>query len=189
MSYTGSVPDTVIRPSEWLAAAPCGADPNAMFPNSRNPVAIAKAKTYCDRCPAIERCLQWALDTGEEHGVWGGLTEDERRALKRRPARPISIDDYAGTRATRQKARTLQDAWEENTLADGEHLLWVGPKVINLPGTKTQVTPNRLAFYLDRGHWPEGGCKRSCGVEGCVKPAHLTDRRERSEEAELAVAV
>ncbi|TLQ42328.1 WhiB family transcriptional regulator [Streptomyces marianii] len=39
------------------------------------------------RCPVIEQCLQWALESGQESGVWGGLSEDERRALKRRTAR------------------------------------------------------------------------------------------------------
>ncbi|HVX08801.1 WhiB family transcriptional regulator, partial [Humibacter sp.] len=32
-------------------------------------------------------CLQWAMETGQDAGIWGGLTEDERRALKRRGAR------------------------------------------------------------------------------------------------------
>lgn len=39
------------------------------------------------RCPVSEHCLQWALESGEDSGVWGGLSEDERRAMKRRAAR------------------------------------------------------------------------------------------------------
>ena len=35
----------------------------------------------------MDTCLRWALDTGQDAGVWGGLSEDERRALKRRNAR------------------------------------------------------------------------------------------------------
>jgi len=186
--YSGSVPDTR-RAADWRDTAVCKANPEAMFPHDRDTNGIQNAKAYCRMCPAIERCLQWALETGEEHGVWGGLSEAERRARRRRPARPISIDDYTGIRPTRQKAATLEETWAANTLPDGDHVLWTGPKVINQPGTKQQVTPNRLAFYLDRGHWPEGDTKRACGVAGCVKPTHLTDRRERAEEAELAVAV
>jgi WhiB family redox-sensing transcriptional regulator len=34
-----------------------------------------------------ETCLKWALESGQDAGVWGGLSEDERRALKRRTAR------------------------------------------------------------------------------------------------------
>ena len=36
---------------------------------------------------ATAQCLAWALEAGQDHGVWGGLSEDERRALKRRNAR------------------------------------------------------------------------------------------------------
>ncbi|MFJ8622302.1 WhiB family transcriptional regulator [Kitasatospora sp. NPDC093550] len=39
------------------------------------------AKEVCARCPVLARCRQYALDVGEPYGVWGGLTEDERRRL------------------------------------------------------------------------------------------------------------
>ncbi len=50
---------------------------------------IAQAKAECHRCPVMDRCREWALDNPRlaEAGVWGGLSEDERRALKRRNAR------------------------------------------------------------------------------------------------------
>jgi WhiB family redox-sensing transcriptional regulator len=35
----------------------------------------------------MNECLNWALETGQDAGVWGGLSEDERRSLKRRRAR------------------------------------------------------------------------------------------------------
>lgn len=185
--YSGQTPDTHARTSDWLAFAPCKADPDLMFTTTTH--GIEEAKAVCYRCPAIERCLQWALETGEENGVWGGLSEKERRALRRQAARPISIDDYTGTPKTRSSTGlTLQEVWDRHTRPDGEHLLWTGPKVINRPGTKSQVTPNRLAFYLDRGHWPEGDTKRACDVAGCVRPAHLNDRAERAEEAGLELA-
>lgn len=185
--YSGSVPDTYTRPSDWLTKAPCKAEPDAMFATST--AGIVAAKDICRSCSVIESCLQWALDTGTDYGVWGGLSEQERRALRRRPVKPISIDDYTGHPKSRATiGLTLQQVWDINTLTEGEHLLWAGPKVINQPGTKNQITPNRLAFYLDRGHWPQGDTKRMCRVRGCVKPAHLTDRTERTEEADLAVA-
>lgn len=175
--YQGSIPDTLTRPSDWLATAPCKADPEAMFATTT--AGIEAAKAICRRCPAVERCLQWALDTGEAWGVWGGLDEKERRKLRRRTTRPISIDDYTGTPQTRATpGLTLQQVWDANTLPDGEHLLWTGPKVIYRKD-ETQTTPNRLSFYLDRGRWPEGDTKRTCPVQGCVKPSHLDDRTER----------
>jgi WhiB family redox-sensing transcriptional regulator len=48
---------------------------------------IEEAKAVCRRCDVREACLQWALESGQDAGVWGGLSEDERRALKRRNAR------------------------------------------------------------------------------------------------------
>jgi WhiB family transcriptional regulator, redox-sensing transcriptional regulator len=48
---------------------------------------IEEAKKVCNRCIVKEPCLAWALESGQDAGVWGGLSEDERRALKRRAAR------------------------------------------------------------------------------------------------------
>jgi WhiB family redox-sensing transcriptional regulator len=48
---------------------------------------VENAKAICRRCDVREQCLSWALESGQDHGVWGGLSEDERRALKRRAAR------------------------------------------------------------------------------------------------------
>jgi WhiB family redox-sensing transcriptional regulator len=48
---------------------------------------IEEAKAVCRRCPVVAQCLQWALETGQDAGVWGAKSEDERRAMKRRAAR------------------------------------------------------------------------------------------------------
>jgi WhiB family redox-sensing transcriptional regulator len=48
---------------------------------------IEEAKAVCRRCTVIDECLSWAMETGQDSGVWGGLSEDERRAVKRRAAR------------------------------------------------------------------------------------------------------
>lgn len=48
---------------------------------------IEEAKAVCRRCPLMVTCIAGALERGEEFGVWGGLSEDERRALKRSAAR------------------------------------------------------------------------------------------------------
>ena len=65
-------------------------DPELFFPVGTSGPAllqIAEAKTVCRRCPVVDECLTWALETGQDAGVWGGMSEDERRALKRRNAR------------------------------------------------------------------------------------------------------
>lgn len=76
---------------DWRHKAVCrDEDPELFFPvgNSGPALAqIAKAKLVCNRCPVTSQCLRWALETGQDAGVWGGLSEDERRALKRRNRR------------------------------------------------------------------------------------------------------
>jgi len=76
---------------DWRHHAAClTEDPELFFPIGNTGPALAQiedAKRVCRRCPAREECLQWALDAGQDHGVWGGMSEDERRALKRRASR------------------------------------------------------------------------------------------------------
>ncbi|MER5995831.1 WhiB family transcriptional regulator [Streptomyces viridosporus] len=77
--------------NDWRTRGACTReDPELFFPIGNTGPAllqIEEAKAVCYRCPVIEQCLQWALEFGEDAGVWGGLSEDERRALKRRAAR------------------------------------------------------------------------------------------------------
>ena len=76
---------------DWRHNAVCREeDPELFFPIGNTGPAllqIEEAKAVCRRCPVIESCLQWALESGQDSGVWGGLSEDERRAMKRRAAR------------------------------------------------------------------------------------------------------
>lgn len=171
------------RPTTWRDNTACTQDTADLFFAS-DQTATGKhntdtAKAICHRCPSQTACLTWALDTGQEFGIYGGLTDSERRTLQRQAAQPINTDEYAGTREPRRKTTSLEDAWEAYTLPDGDHILWVGPRTVVRPRPLPHTTPNRLSFYLDRGRWPEGDTKRTCEVEGCVKPSHLDDRRER----------
>ncbi|MFD3619522.1 WhiB family transcriptional regulator [Streptomyces sp. NPDC058676] len=72
----------------WRDHAACRQeDPDLFFPiGSTGPALVQQeqAKAVCRRCPVREPCLQWALDTGQTLGVWGGTSENERRALRRR---------------------------------------------------------------------------------------------------------
>jgi WhiB family redox-sensing transcriptional regulator len=69
---------------EWAANAACRAErPDALFVKG---AAQNRAKQLCGNCPVRIECLAEALDNTIEWGVWGGLTERERRSLlKRRP--------------------------------------------------------------------------------------------------------
>jgi len=80
-----------VPPIYWRHRAVCrDEDPELFFPIGNSGPAllqIAEAKAVCERCPVISECLAWALETGQDAGVWGGTSEDERRALKRRSVR------------------------------------------------------------------------------------------------------
>ncbi|MFE9939629.1 WhiB family transcriptional regulator [Streptomyces hirsutus] len=73
---------------DWRTRAACrDEDPDLFFPIGTSGPALfqtEQAKRVCRRCPVQQHCLDWALDTGQSLGVWGGTSETERRALKRR---------------------------------------------------------------------------------------------------------
>jgi len=67
---------------EWANQASCsGQDPDALFVRGK---AQHDAKAVCKTCPVLAQCLAEALDNRTEFGVWGGMTERERRALLRK---------------------------------------------------------------------------------------------------------
>ncbi|MFB7668243.1 WhiB family transcriptional regulator [Kitasatospora sp. NPDC056138] len=75
---------------EWQFHAACRSADTGLFfhpPGERGPAhddRDAAAKTVCARCPVRAACLQYALEAREPYGVWGGLTVEERRALRSR---------------------------------------------------------------------------------------------------------
>ncbi|YAL83656.1 WhiB family transcriptional regulator [Dermacoccaceae bacterium W4C1] len=79
---TAVAPDRVVWDENWAARAMCrNGSPDDLFAKG---AAQQSAKTICQRCPVVAECLGDALDNGTEYGVWGGMTERERRALLRR---------------------------------------------------------------------------------------------------------
>jgi WhiB family transcriptional regulator, redox-sensing transcriptional regulator len=67
---------------DWTIVAACrGMDPDELFVQG---AAQNRAKMVCGTCPVKTECLADALDNKVEFGVWGGMTERERRALLRR---------------------------------------------------------------------------------------------------------
>lgn len=73
---------------DWRHRSACRDEDGELFFATGNSgpalLQIAEAKTVCRRCPVTARCLDLALTMGLDDGVFGGLSEDERRALKRR---------------------------------------------------------------------------------------------------------
>jgi WhiB family redox-sensing transcriptional regulator len=72
---------------DWRNEASCrDVDPDLFFPIGTTGIAIDQvdaAKRICASCSVREPCLEFALASNQDAGVWGGLTEDERRTLKR----------------------------------------------------------------------------------------------------------
>ncbi|MGH8898558.1 MAG: WhiB family transcriptional regulator [Egibacteraceae bacterium] len=71
----------------WRDRAAClGLDTELFFPIGCTGPAVERseqAKAICAGCEVSPQCLEWALATNQQDGVWGGATEDERRALRR----------------------------------------------------------------------------------------------------------
>lgn len=73
-----------LRPGEWVENALCaqvGGD--LWFAEKGDWATTIRAKLVCRRCPVREQCLSFALENGETHGVWGGMTPDQRKTLRR----------------------------------------------------------------------------------------------------------
>ena len=87
MASTKRLPMPLLDSYEWQYQGACNeADPETFFSppaerGARRRPRAATAKSYCERCPVVQECLNHALAVRESHGVWGGLNTDERRAL------------------------------------------------------------------------------------------------------------
>src|SRR4051794_12731983 len=98
--------------TDWTARAACrNADPDALFVQG---AAQNRAKLICRGCPVRTECLADALDNKIEFGVWGGMTERERRALLRRRPDVTSWRDLL---------ETAKEEYERSTDVDAEELV------------------------------------------------------------------
>ena len=68
-------------PNWWEEAACRGVDPAIFFPERGE--SSAEAKKVCLPCPVSAQCLAYAVENGEKHGVWGGLSERGRRRMRK----------------------------------------------------------------------------------------------------------
>jgi WhiB family transcriptional regulator, redox-sensing transcriptional regulator len=69
-------------------------DPELFFPPGTTGPALRQietAKQVCRRCEVADICLDWALRSGQDAGIWGGLDELERRTLRRNQLRTQNI--------------------------------------------------------------------------------------------------
>jgi WhiB family redox-sensing transcriptional regulator len=85
---------TVHLSDEWWGLAACrNAEAELFFPISATAASsstVQRAKQVCASCPVQPQCLSYALRHRQEQGIWGGLTEDERRRMNRRESRRLA---------------------------------------------------------------------------------------------------
>lgn len=74
----------------WQTAAACrDTDPELFFPPTEDDTSVAVARhllavrPVCQPCPVAAECLRWALDTGQDYGLWAATTPTGRRAIRR----------------------------------------------------------------------------------------------------------
>ena len=96
--------------ARWRQRAACrGTDLDVFFPERGEPA--EPARQVCARCPVCQPCLEYALSNRITHGIWGGLTERERRPLQSR-----LVQD---SRRARDRAILAADAAGYTTAAIG----------------------------------------------------------------------
>ena len=83
LGVAGAYSDFEEDPLSWHADALCAqTDPEAFFPEKGG--STRDAKRICTGCNVKAQCLEYALANDERFGIWGGLSERERRKLKKR---------------------------------------------------------------------------------------------------------
>ncbi len=94
MALTMTTTEALESPT-WRVDAACrDTDPDLFFPvGTTGPAVeqIASAKIVCNTCNAQQVCLEFALATNQDSGVWGGTSEEERRDMRRATARARKI--------------------------------------------------------------------------------------------------
>lgn len=114
-----NVPRVLIR-AEWQQHGLCREmDPEFFFPQRGEDSDAAKA--VCAGCPVQSECRDYALDMGEKHGIWGGLSERQRQPIRRQLngqireclgcGRPFRIGPYSGTKTCSDECGS---AWERH---------------------------------------------------------------------------
>lgn len=93
ITHIGKDGDFMSNSFDWRTTAACrDKDPELFFPIGSASTAVQQleeAKAVCRSCNVASECLKCALETNQDYGVWGGLSEDERRTLKRRALRAL----------------------------------------------------------------------------------------------------
>lgn len=99
MSNLASTLALAVAEDTWRDFALCrDTDPDLFFPvgtTGQALVSIDYAKQVCGDCAVTDDCLDFALETNQDSGIWGGLSEEERRAIRRQRAAAMRAARFA----------------------------------------------------------------------------------------------
>ena len=85
ITIVNDTPGAPVVTGGWQDEANClGVDPDLFFPERG--ASTREAKEVCRGCVVREECLEYALANGEKFGIWGGMSERERRRIRRQRA-------------------------------------------------------------------------------------------------------
>ncbi len=87
-----------IEQESWMLEGACSnLDSDLFFPVGSSMKAMKKsleAKAICNECPVKLDCLEYALNTNQDSGIWGGTTEDERKSIRREYRKTGNLINY-----------------------------------------------------------------------------------------------
>ena len=151
----------------WFAGLCAQTDPELFFPETGG--SVREAKAVCAGCPVRAQCLAHALAHGERYGVWGGLSEPERRRLKQadaptspstasRPPAPAEVDEVVVARLVAGHPVTGVCRDEVAQAAIGLHRAGVGARQV---ATRLGVTTRQVERWLARYRGGQPLCPRA----------------------------
>ena len=86
-TFVALTADAFSSSMDWRKEARCrDTDPGLFFPVGTTGLAVEQienAKAVCNECACRDACLEFALSTNQDTGVWGGTSEEERRVIRR----------------------------------------------------------------------------------------------------------
>lgn len=126
-----SLLDLLAEGAEWRERAACrGSDPDLFFPekDQQAQVQVEEAKAVCSTCPVRAPCLEYALTAREKQGVWGGTSDNDRRAIRRQRkeaelerARAAAEAEEAAKRKAAAKVRSNKQAGNRTARANSKN--------------------------------------------------------------------
>ena len=125
LSYSGiglwkqrgiDVPTIPNAPGRWADRAACKGMGKTFYANNNNLTAIDAALALCCTCPVVMECQQYALANGEEFGVWGGMTPEQRK-VNVAPPRKRALFVSCGTNSGYVKGCRCDACREAHTFA------------------------------------------------------------------------